>query len=545
MCRKFTPDELNTMDHESKNDVIYQMQDRLDKLEHDYENLMEQVRLANQQRFGRNTEKLDEITGQLSFFNEAEADCNENVPEPTIDETLAFAMKPPRKRRKKGQREEDLKDFPQEEISHDVPVEELNEAFGRGNWKSMPDEIFWQLRFEPARWIAEKHVIKVYVGTDGLHQDEFLRGDHPATLFKGSIATPSLEAAVINAKYVNSNPLDRIARDFQANGLNLSKQTMSNWTVWSAERYFLPLYEWMKKRQLEAHVNQCDETPLEVIYDGRPAGSKSYMWVHLTGELSPVPKIIIYEYQKTRHSDHPKEYYKDFTGFLMTDGLEQYHKLERDLEGVTNANCMAHARRHFANAIKALGKGNQKAVRSSIAYKALVRIGAIYDLEGALKDLTPEERFKERQASIKPLVEEFFAWIRETLADQKVLPKGETAKGLNYCLNQEKYLKVFLTDGEVPIDDSASERALRNFTIGRKNWVTINTVRGAQASAIIYSLTETARANNLNVYHYVRHLLTELPQLIYANGKIEESRLEPLMPWSKTLPADCYSKRRK
>ena len=545
MCRKFTPDELNTMDHESKNDVIYQMQDRLDKLEHDYENLMEQVRLANQQRFGRNTEKLDEITGQLSFFNEAEADCNENVPEPTIDETLAFAMKPPRKRKKKGQREEDLKDFPQEEISHDVPVKELNEAFGRGNWKSMPDEIFWQLRFEPARWIAEKHVIKVYVGTDGLHQDEFLRGDHPATLFKGSIATPSLEAAVINAKYVTSNPLDRIARDFQANGLNLSKQTMSNWTVWSAERYFLPLYEWMKKRQLEAHVNQCDETPLEVIYDGRPAGSKSYMWVHLTGELSPVPKIIIYEYQKTRHSDHPKEYYKDFTGFLMTDGLEQYHKLERDLEGVTNANCMAHARRHFVNAIKALGKGNQKAVRSSIAYKALVRIEAIYDLEGALKDLTPEERFKERQASIKPLVEEFFAWIRETLADQKVLPKGETAKGLNYCLNQEKYLKVFLTDGEVPIDDSASERALRNFTIGRKNWVTINTVRGAQASAIIYSLTETARANDLNVYHYVRHLLTELPQLIYANGKIEESRLEPLMPWSKTLPADCYSKRRK
>lgn len=159
------------------------------------------------------------------------------------------------------------------------------------------------------------------------------------------------------------------------------------------------------------------------------------------------------------------------------------------------------------------------------------------------KLLEPCLKVEREQASIKPLVEEFFAWIRETLADQKVLPKGETAKGLNYCLNQEKYLKVFLTDGEVPIDDSASERALRNFTIGRKNWVTINTVRGAQASAIIYSLTETARANNLNVYYYVRHLLTELPQLIYANGKIDESRLEPLMPWSKTLPADCYSKR--
>lgn len=125
-----------------------------------------------------------------------------------------------------------------------------------------------------------------------------------------------------------------------------------------------------------------------------------------------------------------------------------------------------------------------------------------------------------------------------------MLPKTETAKGLQYSVNQEEYLKVFLTDGEVPIDDSASERALRNFTIGRKNWVTINTVRGAQASAIIYSITETARANNLNVYYYIKHLLTELPQLIDKNGNIEQSLLEPLMPWSKSLPADCYSKRR-
>ena len=155
-------------------------------------------------------------------------------------------------------------------------------------------------------------------------------------MFRGSIATPSLEAAIINAKYVNSNPLDRISRDFQANGLDLSKQTMSNWTVWTAERYLSPVCDLMRKRQLEAHVNQSDETPVDVIHDGRPASSKSYMWVHITGELSPVSPIIVYEYQKTRHSDHPKAYYKDFDGVLMTDGLEQYHKLERDLTGVKN-----------------------------------------------------------------------------------------------------------------------------------------------------------------------------------------------------------------
>ena len=142
------------------------------------------------------------------------------------------------------------------------------------------------------------------------------------------------------------------------------------------------------------------------------------------------------------------------------------------------------------------------------------------------------------------MVEEYFAWIKDIFRQELVLPKSETAKGLAYSINQEKYLKVFLTDGEVPIDDSASERALRNFTIGRKNWMTINTVRGAQASAVIYSITETARANGLNVYYYIRHLLEQLAWLIDDQGNIEQSEPEPLMPRSKVLPADCYSKRR-
>ena len=545
MCQKFTEAELNNMDHNTKNDVIYQMQDRLDKLEHDYENLVEQIRLANQERYGRHTETLSAITGQLSFFNEVENCYDEQLPEVTMEEAVADTIKTTRKSKKKGQRKEDLKEFPQEEHIHDVPQKQLDEMFGEGNYKSKPDEISWQLQFIPGQWIAEKHIVKVYVGTDGMHQDEFMRGDHPKTLFRGSIATPSLAAAIMNAKYVNSNPLERISRDFKDNGLNLSKQTMSNWTVWIAERYFKHVYDYMKHVQLTAHVNQCDETPCEVIHDDRPAGSKSYMWVHITGELSPAPKIVVYEYQKTRHSDHPKEYYRDFNGMLMTDGLSQYHKLAKELDGITNANCLTHARRHFANAIKAAGKGNPEAIKASIAYKALIRIGAIYDLEGVLKNLSPEERLKERQASIKPLIEEFFTWLKKLKSSGAALGKGETGKGINYCLNQEEYLKVFLADGEVPIDNSASERALRNFTIGRKNWVIINTVRGAEASATVYSITETARANGLNVYYYIKHLLTELPKLIDEKGNIEQSELEALMPWSKELPTDCYSKRRK
>ena len=221
-----------------------------------------------------------------------------------------------------------------------------------------------------------------------------------------------------------------------------------------------------------------------------------------------------------------------------------YHKLERDLEGIKNANCMAHARRHFANAIKAIGKSNPEAIQSSIAYKALVRIGAVYDLEGGLKDLSPEERLKERQKSIKPLLEEFFAWIHEIKSDQAVLPKGETAKGINYCLNQEKYLKIFLSDGNVPIDNTASERSIRTFCIVKKNWMFHDSIQGAQASAIIYSISETAKLNNLRPYYYFKHLLTELPKLCDENGNIDSAKLNHLLPWAKELPVECRKPRR-
>lgn len=205
-------------------------------------------------------------------------------------------------------------------------------------------------------------------------------------------------------------------------------------------------------------------------------------------------------------------------------------------------------RRAFADAVKAIGKANQSAIKNSIAYQALIRIATIYKLEKTLKDMSPQERLNERQKTMKPLVEEYFAWVRERLADTSVLPKGKTADGLKYAINQEKYLKVFLEDGEVPIDNSASERALRTFTIGRKGWVLINSIKGANASAVIYSITETAKLNGLNPYYYLDHLLSKMPELMASKGKDQEypdmKELEKLLPWSSDLPAKCWAKRR-
>ena len=414
-----------------------------------------------------------------------------------------------------------------------------------------PDE-YARLRFNPASWTVERHKVDVAVGTSGDHQDEFLREDRPKDLLRGSLVTPSLEAGIMNAKYVNSLPLNRISTEFERNGVFISRQTMANWTIECAERYLFPMYTLLHEILLTYHVNQCDETPVQVVNDNDPddsedhkgaAGHKNYMWVHRSGEFYKDHQIVLFEYQRGRGHEHPEAFYKDFSGILVTDGLQQYHIVEKNLKDLINANCWVHLRRFFADAIKALGKINREAIKNSIGYQALIRIASIYKLENTLKDLTASERLAERQKSIKPLVEEFFAWAKERLADESVLPKGKTADGLRYAVNQEKYLKVFLKDGDVPIDNSASERAIRPFCIGKKNWVLINTIKGAQASATAYSIAESAKANGLRPYMYFKHLLSMLPEHMDKDGNIDPSVIEPLLPWSKTLPEECYKRR--
>ena len=540
MAKKYTPEELNDLSRQELILLVTSVQDQLEQLNANMEKLIEQIRIANQQRFGRHSERLDVIDGQLDLFNEAEALSEEagNAPEPSIDEVLP---QQPKKKKKAGSRDADLAGLPEESIIHSVPEEKLIEHFGEGCYRKLPDESYKRLRYTPASWTVELHTVEVYVGTDGLRQDEFLRGDRPADLLRNSLVTPSLEAAILNGKYVNSIPLYRMEQEFQRNGVHISRQNMANWTILCAERYFRPVYDRLKEELFKYHVTQADETPVKVINDGRSAGSTSYMWVHRSGEYYKDRPVVLYEYQKTRHHRHPEEFYKGYKGILVTDGLAQYHMLEDNLDGLVNANCWTHARRDFSDAAKAI-KDPELAKRST-AYQALVRIAAIYKLDERLKELTPRQRLKERQKNVKPLVEEYFAWVKDVLSSQ--LPKGATASGLHYSINQEKYLRVFLNDGDIPIDNSASERSIRTFCIGKKNWVFIDSVKGAEASAIIYSISETAKLNSLSTYNYFNHLLTELPKLIDRDGNvINAEALESLLPWAEELPDICRKPRR-
>jgi hypothetical protein len=541
MSDKHTLEELNHRSREELITIVLMMQGQLDALNANVEKLIEQVRLANSYRFGNHTETLKSIDGQLSFFDEADAACDESVPEPDPEEVL------PSKhcRKKKGQRNLDLKEFPEELIPpYSISEERLDEFYGKGNWRRMPDETYKRLRHEPESWTVEVHTVEVYVGTGGDRQDEFLRGDRPKDLLRNSIVTPSLLASILNVKYVNSSALNRIEQEFERNGVNISKQTMSNWIIRCAKKYFAPFVERMKQELLTLPVTQSDETPTQVIGDSTHPNSQCYMWVHRSGELYRDRQIVIYEYQKGRDHQIPLEFYKDYKGILVTDSLQQYHLVDKKLPDVTNANCWAHARRDFADAVKAADKSDPQAVKQTIAYQALHKIAKFYNADTELKGLSSEERLQKRQEEIKPLVEEFFAWVKQQLEECAVPPQSKTGKGLRFCVNQEQYLKVFLTDGDVPIDNSASERVIRTFCLGKKNWMFHNTANGADASALVYSISETAKLNNLRPYHYFKYILTELPKNCDKEGNIDPAKLDYLMPWSECLPEECRKPRR-
>lgn len=519
--------------------------DELKRTNQQMQVILEKWNLAQANRFGRSSEKMGYDTGtcqQLELavmyaecFNEAEATVNGTPPdEPDMEEVTVTAHK---RKKHAGKREEDLKDLPHAEpVISTLTEEELLEQLGPG-YRQLKDEVYQRLEFHPSSFEVKEYHICVYVSADG---KKFAKAKRPqADLFRNSIATPSLLAGILNYKYVNALPVHRLAQDFKRSEVNISPQVMCNWVIKSSEIYFSLVYDWMKDVLLKQTVVQADETTLKVNRDGRKAGSSSYMWVYITGEHDDSgKKIVLYDYCRTRSTEHLREFLSSYKGILVSDGYQSYHTFSEE-QSLTSAGCWTHCRRRFVNAIKAAQKDlPEEALKNSIAYQALARISAIYKLDGSWKERTSEYRMEHRQRILKPLVDEYFDWVKEQIKTCSVLPKSETGEGLSYSINQEKYLRAFLDNGDIPIDNSACERAIRPFCVGRKNWNVIDTVEGAQASAIVYSIAETAKANNLKPYQYFEYLLTELPERI-SRKKDSTFSLDDLMPWSPKLPISC------
>ena len=535
MAVKYTEEQLNTVDKPFLIHLLLQQQEQLEALTKELhasnekmQLLMEQVILGKQNRFGRPSEKMDdtnqisfrEVDGSIVFFNEAEAVSDLSVSEPEDLE-----LRSPKQSKRKGKKEADLSGLPIRRIDHYLSETELEEEFGEKGWKQLPDAISRKYHFVPAKVEVEEHHIGVYASKTDEHM---VKADHPKSLLHGNLVSPSLAAAIINGKYVNAVPLYRLEQEFRRYGLQITRQHMANWCIRLGEEYLSVLYDHLHEELYSYHVIQADETPVLVNHDGRKAGSKSWMWVYRSGHLYHNRQIVLYEYQQTRNASHPREFLKGYDGICVTDGYQVYHTLEKELEELTIAGCWVHCRRRFDEALKLINKSHQK---ESGAFLLIKQIQAIYREEGKLNSLSSDERLKQRQAVIKPLVDAFFAYLKNI----KVSRKDKFGDAVGYALNQEKYLRVFLTDGDVPIDNNASERAIRGFCIGKKNWQMIDTINGAKASAIIYSIVETAKANNLKPFDYVQYLLEEIPQHM---DDTDCSFIEELLPWSEKLPAE-------
>lgn len=544
MAVKYTEEQLNNVDksflvslfmslqeaNEKQAEELHEQSAMIKDLTEKINRLTEKLIQADHDRFGRSSEKLDdhdqlcfkEVDGDIVFFNEAEAVCDLDAEEPEDLEP-----KPSRGTKKKGKRDEDFAGLPVNRIDHYLSHDELVKEFGENGWKQLEDAVSRKYRFVPAKVEVDEHHTGVYAGKKDGH---IVKAPHPVALLHSSPVSASLAAAIINGKYVNAVPLYRLEKEFERYGLNITRQNMANWMIRLGEEYLAVMYDHLHKLLYDYHVIQADETPVLVNHDGRPAGSKSYMWVYRTGFMYSDKPIVLYEYQRTRNTSHPREFLKAFSGICVTDGYQVYHSLEKEREDLKIAGCWVHSRRRFDKALKVLPKGLQK---ESVAYPAMKQIQAIYREEGKLEGLPSEERLAQRQAVIKPLVDAFFVYVKKYM--QEACDKSYLEDAFQYALNQEKHLRIFLEDGDVPIDNNASERAIRGFCIGKKNWQLIDTINGAKSSAIIYSIAETAKSNNLKPYEYFNYLLTEIPKHMKDSNR---DFLNDLLPWSPALPKE-------
>ena len=534
MAFKYTEEQLNTVDKSLLIQLFLQQQEQLETLTKEVretnekmQKLMEQLILGKKERFGRSSEKMEaagqicflEVDGDIVFFNEAEAVCALEADEPEDLE-----LRPSRRSKQKGKKDADLSGLPVIRIDHYMSEAQLDAEFGPNGWKQLPDAVSKRYLFVPARVEVEEHHIGVYAGkADG----RMVKAEHPKALLHGSLVSASLAAAIMNGKYVNAVPLYRLEQEFQRYGLAITRQNMANWCIRLGEEYLSILYDYLHQELYSYHVIQADETSVVVNRDGRKAGAKSYMWVYRSGHMYKDRQIVLYEYQLTRNTSHPREFLRGYEGICVTDGYQVYHTLEKEMEELQIAGCWVHCRRRFNDALELIAKPLQK---KSEAYLLMKQIQAIYREENKLNDLSSEERLKQRQVVVQPLVDAFFAYLKKL----KVSTKDKFGDAVSYALNQERYLRVFLSDGDVPIDNNASERAIRGFCVGRKNWQMIDTINGAKTSAIIYSIVETAKSNNLKPYDYLQYLLEEIPKHMEDTDR---TFLEKLLPWSEDLPA--------
>ena len=545
----FTEEQLNGMSRENlielmklmkeqsakKDTEIQLLKDKQKELEFMNAMLSDRLALARRKQFGSSSEKYAEGYEQMDLFNEAEASADPEAEEPTFEEVHPSSYK---RKKRTGKKEEYLSDFEvTETIEYKLAGEDRYCPECGKKYKIVTKETVKRLKFVPAKFEVVEEVTYVY----SCPECGFMKRPEktPPLVSGGSIATPSLVAGIMNAKYVNGMPLARQEREFARYNLNLSTKTMANWIIGCANRYLKPLYDRMKEEFLKSRYIHCDETRIQVIGEPDQKGTtQNWMWVYLTDEYSESPRMALFDYERTRAGYHPVKFLDGrFHGYLTCDGYQAYHGLD---DSITVTGCFTHARCRFDAALTALKKDfTREQLKETVAYNAMTRIGILYKVEELIRNKTPEERYEERQKQSRPVVDALFEWLHSM--EDSVDRSSLIGDAILYTLNQEPYLRRYLDDGHLSIDNNSAERAIKNFAVGRRNWLFAKSIRGADASAVVYSITETALLNGLKPYVYLTYVLDQIRQM----GPFPKpDELERLLPWSDDLPEEFRTKNR-
>jgi transposase len=460
--------------------------------------LREYIRLLKHQRFGRKSEQANDA--QIWLFNEAEAMVPEADPGEEADDSVFIEGHTRKKRGRKP-----LPDWiPRVEILHDLPDEEKVCGEDGTALERIGEEVCEQLEFIPAKLRVLRHVRPKYACPTcrtGIHTAPL-----PPQPIPKSLASPTLLAHVAVSKYADGLPLYRQETMFQRLGIDLPRSSLAHWMVKIGE-LVQPLVNLLRDDLLASGFVQCDETRYQVLKEpGKAATSQSYLWV----QLAPEPGVVLYDYDASRSAEVPKRLLAGFEGFLQTDGYEGYGAIGQE-PGITHVGCWAHARRKFDEALRAQKSSSKKkrSLKESKALQGLAFIQKLYKIERQIREKPPDEIHRIRQERSRPVTERLRSWLTEAIP--RVPPQSLTGKALAYLDGQWPKLIRVLEDGRLPIDTNRVENAIRPFVVGRKNWLFADTVRGAQASANLYSLIETAKVNGLEPFAYLRYVFAELP----------------------------------
>ena len=518
---------------EASKRIIAERDEKIRKQNIQIDNMIQALLHARKKLFGPSTE-VTQTDGQLSLF--------ESVQELAERLNLSkekITVKPyTRTARKPGVRKEMLAGFPQEVEKYVLPAEEKCSVCG-GEMKVTGKKVVrTEVEFQPAKLIVKQIIQQVAkcvnCGTEDSPNEKchFQKAAVPVPPLAYSISTPSLIAQVMYQKFALGLPLSLQEKDWYRLGLVLSRSNMANWVIRCSEEWFKPVYWRIYEKLLECDLIHMDETRIRCNKEeGKLPSSESFMWVMRSAASEDIQAAFFF-YSRSRGGENARKLLKDFNGYLITDAYAGYDTVP----DIKRALCWSHARRYLIESIPLDSQG--KEIPGSKGAEGREYINLLFKVEEEIKNLPYEEKKQKRQDASKPILDAFWTWVEKTSAMYTTNEK--LTQALGYCQNQRKYLETFLEDGRIPLSNNYCEANIKPFATARRAWLFADTPKGAFANGVLYTLVESAKANDLDVYEYLKHLLTERPN----NHHLEKpSVIDRLLPWSKELPEQCRMKR--